>query len=124
MSQRVNLYFRPFQQAEHFTNAVGVLQQPPEPEDPEQDYPQLFAKLISRCAKDIDTLVDSLPCEDSSPELQNASLKVLEVENKQSADKLDEVMENAMKLLKKIQDALDDIAQAQLKMQITFKNSK
>lgn len=109
-----------FQQAEYFCNAVGVLQQ----SNNTEDYAQLFAQLISRCAKDIDTLVDSLPCEDSSPELQNASLNVLETENQQAAEKLDEVMENAMKLLKKIQDALDDIAQAQLKMQITFKNSK
>lgn len=68
--------------------------------------------------------MDSLPCEESSPELQNASLKVLETENAQSAEKLEMVMESAMKLLKKIQDALEDIAQAQLKMQITFKNSK
>uniref|UniRef100_T1GK21 Mediator of RNA polymerase II transcription subunit 21 n=1 Tax=Megaselia scalaris TaxID=36166 RepID=T1GK21_MEGSC len=90
----------------------------------DEDFSQLFAQLISRCAKDIDTLVDSLPCEESSPELQNQSLKVLETENQQSAEKLDEVMESAMKLLKKIQDALEDIAQAQLNMQITFKNSK
>lgn len=108
------------QQAEHFCNAIGVLQQC----QVDEDFSQLFAQLIFRCAKDIDTLVDSLPCEESSPELQNQSLKVLETENQQSAEKLDEVMESAMKLLKKIQDALEDIAQAQLNMQITFKNSK
>jgi len=30
----------------------------------------LFAQLIARTAKDIDVLIDSLPSEDSSPELQ------------------------------------------------------
>ena len=30
----------------------------------------LFAQLIARTAKDIDVLIDSLPNEDSSPELQ------------------------------------------------------
>lgn len=34
------------------------------------DYAHLFATLIARCAKDIDVLIESLPNEDSSTELQ------------------------------------------------------
>lgn len=34
------------------------------------DYAQLFASLIGRTAKDIDTLIESLPNEESSTELQ------------------------------------------------------
>lgn len=51
----------------------------------------LFATLISRCAKDIDTLIESLPSEESSTELQVQSLKRLEAENKEAAEHLEEV---------------------------------
>lgn len=51
----------------------------------------LFATLISRCAKDIDTLIESLPSEESSTELQVQSLKRLESENKEAAEQLEEV---------------------------------
>ena len=37
---------------------------------PNEDYAQLFAKLIVKTAKDIDVLIDSLPSEESTPELQ------------------------------------------------------
>ena len=40
----------------------------------QEDYPVLFAQLIARTAKDIDVLIDSLPSEDSSPELQVSSV--------------------------------------------------
>ena len=39
------------------------------------DYPQVFAKLIARAAKDVDLLIDSLPSEDSSLELQVCCIK-------------------------------------------------
>lgn len=51
----------------------------------------LFATLISRCAKDIDTLIESLPSEESSAELQVQSLRRLEAENKEAAEQLEEV---------------------------------
>lgn len=44
-----------------------------------------------RCAKDIDTLIESLPNEDSSQELQAQSLNRLETENKEAAKRLEEV---------------------------------
>lgn len=93
-----------FQQAEHFCNSIGILQQfaPPSKfsnfdrsgsQTPQQqsqaqvnptptfndclliyhlqeDYVQLFTTLIARCAKDIDTLIESLPSEENSTELQ------------------------------------------------------
>ena len=36
----------------------------------DSDYAALFAKLIARTAKDIDVLIESLPSEESSLELQ------------------------------------------------------
>uniref|UniRef100_U5EZ57 Mediator of RNA polymerase II transcription subunit 21 n=1 Tax=Corethrella appendiculata TaxID=1370023 RepID=U5EZ57_9DIPT len=118
------------QQAENFCNSIGVLQQtsiPSKfpgfqvnfPEAPQEDYALLFSQLISRCAKDIDTLIESLPNEDSSVELQIQSLKRLEIENQDAAEKLEEVVLKGELLLEKIQAALSDIAQSQLDMQVT-----
>lgn len=79
----------------------------------------LFSTLISRCAKDIDAIIDSLPCEDSSENLQNQSLRKLENENQVAADRLEEVVRKGEVLLETIQNALSEIAQAQLDMQTT-----
>ncbi|KAL9877498.1 mediator complex subunit 21 isoform 4-T4 [Glossina fuscipes fuscipes] len=95
-------------QAENFCNAIGIIQQTSFPskfpnfdrtgsqtpiQNPQQeDYAQLFAQLISRSAKDIDTLIESLPNEDSSTELQNQSLKRLEIENQEAAERLEEIV--------------------------------
>ncbi|XP_050071465.1 mediator of RNA polymerase II transcription subunit 21 [Anopheles maculipalpis] len=127
------------QQAEHFCNSIGILQQCSIPskfagfertgsqtpqqqvqqqqQQQQEDYPQLFSTLISRCAKDIDTLIESLPSEESSIELQVQSLQRLEAENKESAEKLEEIVRKGELLLEKIQAALSDIAQSQLDMQ-------
>lgn len=96
-----------FQQAEHFCNSIGILQQfstpskfpafdrsgsqTPSQQQGQEDYALLFASLISKCAKDIDILIESLPSEESSTELQVQSLKRLESENKESAERLEEV---------------------------------
>lgn len=81
------------------------------------DYAALFANLIARCAKDIDTLIESLPSEESSQELQVASLSRLEQENQQAGEQLEEVVRQGEALLQRIQSALQDIAQSQLDMQ-------
>lgn len=81
------------------------------------DYAALFANLIARCAKDIDTLIESLPSEESSQELQVASLSRLEQENQQAGEQLEEVVRQGEALLQRIQAALQDIAQSQLDMQ-------
>ncbi|KAI8442384.1 hypothetical protein MSG28_005903 [Choristoneura fumiferana] len=121
------------QQAEHFCNSIGILQQfstpskfpgfdrsgsqTPQQQQSQEDYALLFATLISRCAKDIDTLIESLPSEESSTELQVQSLRRLEAENKEAAERLEEAVRQGEILLEKIQGALSDIAQSQLDMQ-------
>lgn len=119
------------QMADHFCNSVGILQQysPPSQfvgfekqkqspsEPPQEDYPQVFAKLIARAAKDVDLLIDSLPSEDSSLELQLASLKKLEGENQESARHLEEIVNKGETLLSQIQEVLHDIAEVQLRCQ-------
>ncbi|KFP42541.1 Mediator of RNA polymerase II transcription subunit 21, partial [Chlamydotis macqueenii] len=129
--------------ADQFCNAIGVLQQcgPPasfsniqtainkdQPANPTEgngltflfffffkEYAQLFAALIARTAKDIDVLIDSLPSEESTAALQAASLCRLEEENHEAAARLEEVVYRGDMLLEKIQSALADIAQSQLK---------
>ncbi|XP_044137384.1 mediator of RNA polymerase II transcription subunit 21 isoform X1 [Bufo gargarizans] len=118
------------QLADQFCNAIGVLQQcaPPasfnniqtainkeQPSNPTEEYAQLFAALIARTAKDIDVLIDSLPSEESTAALQAASLYQLEEENHAAAARLEEVVYRGDMLLEKIQTALADIAQSQLK---------
>ncbi|XP_036616310.1 mediator of RNA polymerase II transcription subunit 21 [Trichosurus vulpecula] len=116
--------------ADQFCNAIGVLQQcgPPasfnniqtainkdQPANPTEEYAQLFAALIARTAKDIDVLIDSLPSEESTAALQAASLCKLEEENHEAATCLEDVVCRGDRLLEKIQSALADIAQSQLK---------
>lgn len=116
-------------QAENLCNAIGILQQsaPPSPfpefertsENPEksqpaEDYPQLFAQYIVRTAKDIDVLIDSLPSEDSTPELQAASLRRLELDNQEAATKLEDAVRRCEELLNKVQTILKTIAKNQL----------
>lgn len=127
------------QQAEHFCNSIGILQQCSVPskfpgfertgsqtpqQNQQEDYAQLFSTLISRCAKDIDTLIESLPSEESSIELQVQALKRLEIENQERAEKLEEVVRKGELLLEKIQAALSDIAQSQLDMQYSSSPKK
>ncbi|XP_054259751.1 mediator of RNA polymerase II transcription subunit 21-like [Macrosteles quadrilineatus] len=124
------------QQAEYFCNSIGILQQYSTPskfsgfdrsgsQTPQQqeDYAHLFASLIAKTAKDIDTLIESLPNEESSTELQMASLRRLEQDNQEAAERLEEVVHRGETLLGKIQEALADIAQSQLEMQNTFGES-
>lgn len=121
-----------FQMADHFCNSVGILQQYAAPSPfpgfdkqggkspvppPSEDYAAMFAKLIARTAKDIDVLIDSLPSEESSLELQLKSLKQLEIDNQEAAEQLEMVVHRGESLLQQIQDAQHDIAQVQLKCQ-------
>lgn len=116
-------------QAENLCNAIGVLQQyaPPSPfqeferpqentekQQPAEDYPQLFAQYIVRTAKDIDVLIDSLPSEDSTPELQAASLRRLELDNQEAATKLEDAVKRCEELLDKVRRIQKEIAKAQL----------
>lgn len=58
-----------------------------------------------------------MPSEESSTELQVASLRLLEQENQETAEKLEDIVQRGQELLEQIQAALSDIAQAQLDMQ-------
>ncbi|KAJ8874891.1 hypothetical protein PR048_022781 [Dryococelus australis] len=76
------------QQADNFCNSIGILQQcaPPskfpgfdrsgsqtpssQTQHMQEDHAHLFATVIARCAKDIDVLIESLPSDESSTELQ------------------------------------------------------
>lgn len=60
-------------------------------------------------------LIDSLPSEESTAALQAASLRQLEEENQEAAARLEEVVYRGDALLEKIQTALADIAQSQLR---------
>jgi len=79
-------------QAENFCNSIGILTQFSKPsffaefeksgsksspsvngiqnDQQNEDHIQLFSQLIARTAKDIDIIIDSLPSEESTPELQ------------------------------------------------------
>ncbi|KAI5696353.1 mediator of RNA polymerase II transcription subunit 21-like isoform X2 [Diaphorina citri] len=118
------------QQADNFCNSVGILQQTaipskfsgfdrggsqtPQQQTQQEDYAHLFATLISRCARDIDALIESLPNEDSTTELQLASLRKLEQDNQGAAERLEDTVRRGELLLEQIQAALTDIAQSQL----------
>ncbi|CAB0000670.1 unnamed protein product [Nesidiocoris tenuis] len=103
------------QQAEYFCNSIGILQQFSTPskfagfdrsgsQTPQQqdDYAQLFATLITRCAKDIDALIESLPSDESSNDLQTACLRRLETDNQEAAERLDEVVRSGEFLLEQV----------------------
>lgn len=77
---------------------------------PQEDYAQLFSTLITRCAKDIDQLIDSLPSDESSQELQVQSLQMLEEENRIESEKLEAEAKRGEILLEKVQGVLSDIA--------------
>jgi len=114
-------------QAENFCNSLGILQQFANPSSfgefdkasktnnaNNEDYGQLFASLIARTAKDMDVLIDSLPSEEASPELQANNLRRLEVENAEAAARLQEVVGRGEALLTQIENALEEIALQQL----------
>ena len=50
---------------------------------------ELFSTLITRKIKDIDTLIDSLPSEASTKQLQNAALEKMNNENEKQGDELE-----------------------------------
>ena len=119
-----------FQQADNFTNSLGVLQQSANPtpfkqqqqqqqqqQQSNEDHTNLFSQLIARTAKDIELLIDSLPSEESKSELQAAALRKLEAENEEAAAKLKSVVDEGEATLKEIQSALHDLAKAQLEIQ-------
>jgi mediator of RNA polymerase II transcription subunit 21 len=62
-------------------------------------------------------LIESLPNDDSSSELQMHCLRRLEQDNQEAAERLEEVVRRGEVLLEQVQASLADIAQSQLDMQ-------
>ncbi|XP_047477527.1 mediator of RNA polymerase II transcription subunit 21-like isoform X1 [Penaeus chinensis] len=116
-------------QAENLYNSIGCLfnsappcsfdksgKTPSQNENPDDmtEHKRVFATLIARNAKDIDVLIESLPSEDSSAELQTANMRVLEQEGEEAALKLQRGIDRGDKLLEEINRALNEIANTQL----------
>ncbi|XP_065561486.1 mediator of RNA polymerase II transcription subunit 21-like [Artemia franciscana] len=120
-------------QADNFCNAIGVLQRfavpspvpgfdrgsatPQQNQTEMQDLAKIYAEQIARTAKDIDVLIESLPSEESTTDLQVASLQKLEHENFEAALKLESVVKEGETLLEHLQKVLHEIAQSQLQSQ-------
>ncbi|XP_067033215.1 mediator of RNA polymerase II transcription subunit 21-like isoform X2 [Acropora muricata] len=116
------------QLADQFCNSVGILQQTAQPGISgfdktstgggsgvtQEGHAALFATLISRTAKDIDFLIESLPSEECSSALQVASLHKLESESYAAGRRLEEAVMRGEKLLESIQQALSEIAESRL----------
>ncbi|XP_042234317.1 mediator of RNA polymerase II transcription subunit 21-like isoform X1 [Homarus americanus] len=117
------------QQAENLYNSIGCLfnssapcsfdksgKTPSQNENPDDmiEHKRVFATVIARNAKDIDALIESLPSEDSSAELQTASMRVLEQEGEEAAQRLQRGIDRGDKLLEEINRALTEIANTQL----------
>ncbi|XP_075210634.1 mediator of RNA polymerase II transcription subunit 21-like [Lycorma delicatula] len=85
-------------------------------EKPSIDYPYHFAKRVTEVAKDINTLIDSLP-DDSllSPDLQVKSLKRFEEENMKLAKQLEEQVLQGENLLEKIRISSNFLSSENLK---------
>lgn len=80
------------------------------------DNSKLFSKLITKTAKDIDVIIDSLPSKDVETDLQEVHIRRLEMENAEQARKLEAMIKNGEQMLDLIKQALDDIAQNQMMM--------
>ena len=106
-------------QADNLCNAIGCLQQyapastfsefertQEDKKQPDEDYPKIFAQHIVKTAKDIDVLIDSLPSEESTPELQAASLRRLEMDNQEAASKMEEAVKRCEDMLERVQTLL------------------
>ena len=111
--------------AEHFCNSIGIIQQTapkssiqndlqkpnPAADTNQEGHSQLFATLISHAVKDIDFLIEALPSEKSTSELQMQSLAQLEQENDAAGVELKKTVEEGQALLDEIRKALSDISQ-------------
>ena len=99
-----------------------------------EDYGLMFARIIAHTAKDIDILIDSLPSTNetdqpssssinssssnsSATDLYSSSIRKLEQENCETAAQLEETIKRGEAMLERIQSALAEIAQCQLKSQ-------
>ena len=118
------------QLADHLCNATGVLQENARPSrftdfesnattnpniDPNADeYPRIFANLITQTTSELVALIDSLPnIPSTEQELieQHEQLAQLERENHEAAKKLEQTTELAEYLLEQVQTCLQSLLQ-------------
>ena len=132
------------QLAEHFCDSIGVLQQTANPinqqsdklkdgnvdpnvpidqEPPKENYGELFATMIARTVKDIDFLIDALPSEKSTTDLQMKSLRQLEIENDKAYDDLKNAVEDGQALLNEIRTASSQVTNNLLKSRMRSESS-
>ncbi|XP_055332797.1 mediator of RNA polymerase II transcription subunit 21-like isoform X2 [Paramacrobiotus metropolitanus] len=123
------------QLAEQMCNAIGILQQTAPPsslpgfdkllspyaktetgEIPPEDFPALFATLITRSARDVDYLIDQLPADDANLELQINAIKRTDGQSKDAVRNLMSTVKNGHDLLSRIQAALADIAECEIQI--------
>jgi len=98
-------------QADNLCNSIGIIQQM---HASNEDHTVLFSQLIARTAKDIEILVDSLPSEESTPDLQSVAIEQLEGESERAEQALQKTVLEGEALLNILQSALRDIATTQL----------
>ena len=106
------------QQADNLCNSIGILQQVSQPSPlsgvgntkaphnnpgDNTDHTQLFAQMIARTGKDIEVLIDSLPGEESTAELQAAGLRELEQESEMAGEQLRQSVRQGEQLLTSLQ---------------------
>jgi len=98
-------------QADNLCNSIGIIQQM---HNTNEDHTVLFSQLIARTAKDIEILVESLPSEESTPDLQSVAIEQLEGESERAEQALQKTVLEGESLLQIVQNALRDIANTQL----------
>ncbi|KRX15760.1 Pyrroline-5-carboxylate reductase [Trichinella nelsoni] len=108
--------------ASQICNSTGVLQQTASASNFEnndqfstgaEDNAELFAKLVASTSSDIDMLVDLLPNEEPSPDLQNEQFSQLNNLNTEAAQSLRLSVERGQVLLERIKNILSFIDNTQ-----------
>ena len=84
-------------------SGFGNTKGPHHPPVDNTDHTQLFAQMIARTGKDIEVLIDSLPGEESTAELQAAGLRELEQESELAGEQLRQTVKQGEQLLASLQ---------------------
>lgn len=75
---------------------------------------ELFSRSIARTAKQIDLLIDSLPSEEASADIQLAAIRQIDSAKGQSAERLRLVVSRGERILERIRATLTQINHVQL----------